>query len=69
MPRALQAHTGVRKSGSPLAGSSPVSAVERVAPVDKVTFDHEHVTAAVVVGQHHEQWVAEFRFRFKCGRY
>jgi DNA (cytosine-5)-methyltransferase 1 len=65
---------------SPLAGTSdsllpsnvasvPASPANTVAKEGEHLFEHDGVWAVIQFAQHNGQWIAEFRFRFRCGAF
>ena len=56
-------------SANPLAtfASVPASAVNNVPKQGEHLFEHDGVKAVIQFAQHNGQWIAEFRFRFRCG--
>ncbi len=49
--------------------AAPASAVNNIAKQGEHNLNHEGVKAAIQFAQHNGQWVAEFRFRFRCGAF
>lgn len=49
--------------------SVPASAVNKVPKQGEHLFEHDGVKAVVQFAQHNGQWIAEFRFRFRCGAF
>ena len=47
--------------------SVPASAVNNVPKQREHVFEHDGVKAVIQFAQHNGQWIAEFRFRFRCG--
>ena len=56
-------------SANPSAASTsvPASAVNNVPKQGEHLFEHDGVKATIQFAQHNGQWIAEFRFRFRCG--
>ncbi len=52
---------------SPSPASVPASAVNNVPKQGEHLFEHDGVRAVIQFAQHKGQWIAEFRFRFRCG--
>lgn len=58
-------------SANSSAFSTPVSAsaVNNVPKQGEHPFEHDGVKAIIQFAQHNGQWIAEFRFRFRCGAF
>ncbi len=56
-------------SAKPTVSATPVpaSAVNNVPKQGEHLFEHDGVKAVIQFAQHNGQWIAEFRFRFRCG--
>lgn len=52
-----------------VASSAPASATSNVPKHGEHQFEHDGVKAVIQFAQHNGQWIAEFRFRFRCGAY
>lgn len=52
---------------SNVASSVPASAVNNVPKQGEQLFEHDGVRAVIQFAQINGQWIAEFRFRFRCG--
>ena len=48
---------------------APASAAGIVPKQDEHLFEHDGVKAVIQFAQHTGQWIAEFRFRFRCGAF
>jgi site-specific DNA-cytosine methylase len=49
--------------------TAPVSAANRVPKIGEHLFDHDGVKTVIQFAQHNGQWIAEYRFRFRCGAF
>lgn len=58
-------------TAKPTLSATPVhaSAVNIVPKQGKHIFEHDGVKAIIQFAQHNGQWIAEFRFRFRCGAF
>jgi DNA (cytosine-5)-methyltransferase 1 len=52
-----------------LTKSVTASAVNNVPKQGEHLFEHDGVRAIIQFAQHNGQWIAEFRFRFRCGAF
>ena len=52
-----------------VASPAPASATSNVPKQGEHQFEHDGVKAVIQFAQHNGQWIAEFRFRFRCGAY
>jgi DNA (cytosine-5)-methyltransferase 1 len=57
------------KVHSPSLASVPASAANNVLKQGERLFQHDGVNAVIQFAQHNGQWIAEFRFRFRCGAF
>jgi hypothetical protein len=69
MSRPSVLRTATAKQAKPTATAVPASAVNVIPKQGEHLFDHDGVKAVVQFAQHNGQWIAEYRFRFRCGAF
>ena len=69
MSRPSVLRTTTAKQAKPTAAVVPASAVNNVPKQGEHLFEHDGVKAVIQFDKHNGQWIAEFRFRFRCGAF
>ena len=69
MSRPSVLRTTTAKQAKSTASAVPASAVNNVPKQGEHLFDHDGVKAVIQFVQHDGQWIAEYRFRFRCGAF